>query len=490
MDVRRNGRRSCNTCRTRKIGCDEKRPACTQCLLTRHQCASYYQALVFVDPGRKSIGGSVSNRSWRLNDTRGDSKAYTKLEVPNNHKSTSGKPRVPAIKYSISSNITTNNLAIHTSTDIVVDHFTPDHRLSLVSRSNVTIFPAYICGAWVGVLPHLVAQSSHRTNALIITLGALSTAIAGTVSKDSSLVARSRSLYGDALRSLHDELYQSRARYGNITLATSMCLALTELMLGTSSRAWSSHTQGVSQLMEIHGPQNYASGIGHQLFLGFRIFVQLITLTAVLPSLIERLDKLLTGNRQKPHAEAEEIQSELYSLLLTLEAWEDTFSTEYEGLLSWPVLTNLWELHPNSTNAAEESIFPTSLYFPNITVANTITHYWSFTAVILSSLMTIHTFLQNYSPVGFLSTSQYSPEFLQTRNLDLASKICQSMEYLLQKDMKLYGPTSTFYPLSVAQRVFKEAGIHAQRQYDFCRRITGLLIRRGFMLAELLDTRF
>lgn len=114
---------------------------------------------------------------------------------------------------------------------VVVNHFTPDHEMTLVSRTQtVSLTGSRICGAWVGILPVLVARSRHRTNVLVRSLRSLSAAITGRMTLDCKLVADSRDLYCVALRSLHDELHYSTVHCPNVVLATSMCLALTEVL--------------------------------------------------------------------------------------------------------------------------------------------------------------------------------------------------------------------------------------------------------------------
>lgn len=212
---------------------------------------------------------------------------------------------------------------------------------------------------------------------------------------------------------------------------------------------------------------------------------QLINKTTVLPSILERIDILLCSDNESSHSKAEEIQMDLYSVLLDHDKWENTFASGYEGPISWPVLANFTELDSDSpTDVGVASVFPTSIFFPNITVANTMIHYWSFTVVILSSLQTVYAFLQSSGLDCPSRTSQCSYEILQARKLDLASKICQSMEYLMQKEMKLYGPASTFQPLAIAKKVFRDAGTDGQRQYDWCQQLARLLVKRGLILAE------
>ncbi|PUU75460.1 hypothetical protein B9Z19DRAFT_926392, partial [Tuber borchii] len=39
--------KGCNTCRKRKIRCDQKRPECGNCIKSNRACAGYHRAVVF-----------------------------------------------------------------------------------------------------------------------------------------------------------------------------------------------------------------------------------------------------------------------------------------------------------------------------------------------------------------------------------------------------------------------------------------------------------
>lgn len=92
----------------------------------------------------------------------------------------------------------------------------------------------------------------------------------------------------------------------------------------------------------------------------------------------------------------------------------------------------------------------TRLWFPNITTANAVTHYWGFCIICLTHL----------SRLGAIGPSPTEPHAPSTRKrqaciyMELATQmstwILQSAEYLTQDDMKLFGAISLALPLNVA----------------------------------------
>ncbi|KAG7152172.1 hypothetical protein HYQ46_011998 [Verticillium longisporum] len=49
-----------------------------------------------------------------------------------------------------------------------------------------------------------------------------------------------------------------------------MCLFLSEVVLPTSNSSAPIHASGIGDLLQLHDPDFYSSGISHQLFVGFR----------------------------------------------------------------------------------------------------------------------------------------------------------------------------------------------------------------------------
>lgn len=213
---------------------------------------------------------------------------------------------------------------------------------------------------------------------------------------------------------------------------------------------------------------------------------RLISHNCVLPSLLENLDSLPAPTSDSFFSMAREVYGGLDSLLSTVEDWETTYWADCHGPMSQPILTSLHVSDGISQHQETESIFPVSWLFPNITIANTITHYWALTIVVLSSIKSLHRISRNAIFTEYLSASRHSLESLEAKMTYLASNICQSMEYLTDDKMKVYGPASAVYPLSVALIVFRDQGIERHRELNWCERLIALLVARGIVLAKQL----
>lgn len=142
------------------------------------------------------------------------------------------KPWAPAMKFLISSDVASARFNVDSSTSIVVQNFTPQHELPLVKCGHTaSISPERVCGSWIWLLPTLMAAARrHHTNVLSLSVQTLSAAIIGERASDIGSLALGLNLYGDALRSLHDMLQGHRdSSHDTVILASSMCLALTEV---------------------------------------------------------------------------------------------------------------------------------------------------------------------------------------------------------------------------------------------------------------------
>ncbi|KAG7143083.1 hypothetical protein HYQ46_007531 [Verticillium longisporum] len=71
----------------------------------------------------------------------------------------------------------------------------------------------------------------------------------------------------------HDLIFRPptmMASNSNLLAAATMCLFLSEMVLPTSNSSAPIHAKGIGDLLQLHEPDFYSSGISHQLFVGFR----------------------------------------------------------------------------------------------------------------------------------------------------------------------------------------------------------------------------
>jgi hypothetical protein len=90
--------------------------------------------------------------------------------------------------------------------------------------------------------------------------------------------------------------------------------------------------------------------------------------------------------------------------------------------------------------------------YPDITVANNLTHYWAFWVICAVYASRIG------SDLGWFGVS--SDEYLrqQKRITAKTNLILKSVEYLTRDDMKLFGPTSLCLPAKVAYEHVQQSG--------------------------------
>jgi hypothetical protein len=167
----------------------------------------------------------------------------------------------------------------------------------------------------------------------------------------------------------------------------------------------------------------------------------LITETAALPTLLRQTDQLLMSASETNHVR--ELCNAYLEILSRLESWEasfrDTTSPQF-----WTCSTN-----PSSRAPAPLDL---CLWFPNITMANVYTHLWSFRIICVSEVSQL---VSLFPSVGWCDSrmSTFIPdncwEFLRSLSL----QICSSMEYLMQDDLRLFGPMSSMLPLRTAYKV-------------------------------------
>ena len=143
----------------------------------------------------------------------------------------------------------------------------PNHRLF---RGIGDDPPPRVCGAWVEVLPDLVANSVNPALPAAISAFALAL-LSGGPDKSGSILS-GHEAYSLALRSLRLEL-RTTPKNGSLPselAAAIMCLLLAELFLPTSLDSWTAHLQGFAELMQLAHPELYTVGIPHKLFVGAR----------------------------------------------------------------------------------------------------------------------------------------------------------------------------------------------------------------------------
>lgn len=162
------------------------------------------------------------------------------------------------------------------------------------------------------------------------------------------------------------------------------------------------------------------------------------------------------------------VLTELNGLLERLDSWATNF-------LSLSAAAQFW-FEP--TRAAGRG----RIWFVNLTAANGLTHFWAFKAICLTNierLLVLHPEMTSEIRIP-------QPSILQEMK-QLSVMICQSVEYLMQGQMKLFGPTSVVLPLQTAYEIFRTGGAQTKDELDWCREVLRAVFRGYHFLALFFD---
>ncbi|KAM5515540.1 hypothetical protein FOXYSP1_02491 [Fusarium oxysporum f. sp. phaseoli] len=461
MKVR--NRTICQTCRTRKIGCDGKKPACSQCTHTARQC-SYLVDFIFLSDTTLKCSNEAPERSKKKNSTPCDKsltqRPLVKLHIPINLRN-----RTPSTPF--------QDMVL-----LVMQNFMPE--AELVGHSQNAPTQPRICGNWVEVLPML--SIGGQGQALPSSIICLAASISHLRQKSYSSYAMLLEKYGSAMRLLKKELAHPHTDISSRdeVAAAIMCLTLTETILPTSSTGWWRHVDGVGEWMRLLGPEPFSLGIRHRLFTGFRPLLiikaflsrrasflsnedwkrrpfevqketsvqRLLTEVACIPTILELIDTLDYGTPSGAALIAKEAISMLLQTYSDLQDWGDHLDGEPStGLFCWTVKSSnpwAWDGH--------------KIWFPSISAANLIMHLWAFKVVCLTEVQRLQTRFPDVPCDWPVKAGCGVTESLREVYLGLCVKIVQSMEFLFQDGLALFGPLSIGLPLTAARETFEMDG--------------------------------
>jgi hypothetical protein len=197
---------------------------------------------------------------------------------------------------------------------------------------------------------------------------------------------------------------------------------------------------------------------------------QLLNEAVKLPSLLQQADKVIKSPELN-HAEVNQILDLFINFALRLDNWETTLFVDGSPPY-WP--------HGH----AEDTPLP--FWYPNITMANAFTHLWALKIICMKEMKQLATYLPPDSLRESLSARRLHAGLAENDLLMivLARQIHLSIEFLLQDEMELFGPASTFFPLKVAYQTFKMGGDGYKVDITCIESILDRLDRKGLLSAR------
>ncbi|KAF1976160.1 hypothetical protein BU23DRAFT_629756 [Bimuria novae-zelandiae CBS 107.79] len=120
-----------------------------------------------------------------------------------------------------------------------------------------------------------------------------------------------------------------------------------------------------------------------------------------------------------------------------------------------------------------------ALWFPNLMVANSLTHCWAFEIMVRMHLSTLDPVISTANENDSQDQAHVDTETVEELSLlTLADMICDSTSYLLQPELKFHGLWSAFMTLPTAFRVFQQEQDLSESRIQRSQQITRLLASR------------
>ncbi|OQE20896.1 hypothetical protein PENFLA_c015G00287 [Penicillium flavigenum] len=121
-------------------------------------------------------------------------------------------------------------------------------------------------------------------------------------------------------------------------------------------------------------------------------------------------------------------------------------------------------------------------------MANAFTHLWAFRILCLHELKRFITHLSGHEQEQPIWTGQLRMNYddIRVQIIAFAKNISLSMVYLLQEEMRLFGPASTIFPLHVAYKGYKSLGSGQQADIAYIEGIVDELHQKGLKSARAL----
>ena len=157
---------------------------------------------------------------------------------------------------------------------------------------------------------------------------------------------------------------------------------------------------------------------------------QLLNEAIPIPSILQRFD-LLQSRTSPLENESKALKNVLKTTLHRLLAWEEGYKKSLMRPLYWAHTVGIPERQQ------------TCLWFRHLTVANALTHYWALTAICFIHIQE----LRLVTEVDVIDDTQ------RQQYLEPITKICQSIPYLFQESLNLFGPSSAAFLLSTVRDI-------------------------------------
>ncbi|KAF1846029.1 uncharacterized protein K460DRAFT_338880 [Cucurbitaria berberidis CBS 394.84] len=280
--------KGCKHCRDRKVKCDLKRPACSQCIRAGKKCYGYRDALSMMFKNESDVVAKKAEKRYE---------ELAKSKVP----------KVPKTKGQQTLNSDSPDWLTHTKRPSNVPrsstHLIPWSRYSTPESMTMEILPSIEEQAQGFFISNYVAQPSivprgqyewitellaqpNTEEILRGSVNAVSLAGLANATKSLAIMHKAQVAYVNALQVTNSALRVKETAVKDSTLISVILLGTYENLVSNSQRsiqAWAKHVVGACTLLNLRGKEQFETSIGRRVFHQFYGVVLLVSLKTGTP---------------------------------------------------------------------------------------------------------------------------------------------------------------------------------------------------------------
>ncbi|KAJ5927837.1 hypothetical protein N7466_006793 [Penicillium verhagenii] len=484
--------KGCNTCRKRKIACDQEKPTCKRCTQSNRVCGGYEKERVFVlvQPAAEKT------HTYLRSPPEPQRNAKSPVEEARRVQAT-----VPFTKRNSAYKLIQNHIECHSLIQAFLSNCFPSQWVSAAPRS------------WIALLGELPTKAET----LEISTAAVAASALGNMFHMPDLVKTSHKYYTQGLRQLQKALYDPVLMHDDGTLAACMALSLYEALECPSagSEGYFSHCHGLIALIQARGVHAHTSGAGHQLFLGLRVpgilyalqrndstvlfdskwmeqpwaeytkspFDRVTDCFAHAPGILERVRKIPSLGVDDQLNLAYSLIHECWQVDNSLDIIYDEMQHSDSGSLYWP-RPSQQPIFAGMDGSLD--LFPMVFCFSNIETAKTLILLWATRTMLWVGLCNLYKLVEFLTGIrGYVTITDEArlpPLSHREDYISMAYHVCQSVEYFLQDKMLLAGPMSVSPALGIVLDSLQQ-GFHPH-EVTWLRAALDVVRRKGLRALE------
>ncbi|KAJ5174713.1 uncharacterized protein N7482_000590 [Penicillium canariense] len=468
--------KGCQTCRKRKVKCDEQEPECARCIKRGVKCPGYEKTRIFIHhPLARREKAKVS-----IPITQSQHQAQFQAQYPAQYQD-------PVQALVMPSNVTAGPVAreqvFSSFTNVFFSHTEEISSLNL----------------WQYLIYNFVTLP-NKSNMLERAISAVSCLYMGKMNNDDHLYNYGLDLYGTAIRSVKNNIYRN-AWNAEIVYTAVIFQELEGYCCAFDLRAWLAHTQGTSTILRYYRdilPRNPLLDAIYNQHQKMRLIIA--TAGVNISDDEYRYLKYSSDGISTPLSEILAVYAEFGPISAAINSISSTDHEACQALLqsclkqkkrieAWYSQYGYARCLFHRRTAPSGALFGTAYRFSSLDNARMHHWYWNALATIQPMIFHARSLVRSY-PLTPQSDPGKKPSDDEDYQLSefYADEICRTIPYYAYDTKTLSGIRMLMFPMSGAIKVY--IGLGHREKYLWCQEALRLISNRGLSSSRRLSELF